>query len=146
MVLTHSHRIPRVLWYSGYPPSKINFAYEAITPFRPAFQPCSTIDFSNSAGPNPFKEIFKGLGSFAFAHHYLRNRLFTFFSSGYLDVSVPRVPFIYIHAVILPHYRKWVAPFGNLRVKAYLQLTVAYRSLSRPSSALGAKASTLCPY
>ena len=37
-----------------------------------------------------------------------------------------------------------VSPFGNLRVKAYLQLTAAYRSLSRPSSAPGAKAFTLC--
>ena len=36
-----------------------------------------------------------GLGCFAFAHHYLRNRLFTFFSSRYLDVSVPWVPFTY---------------------------------------------------
>ena len=32
-----------------------------------------------------------GLGSFPFARHYLRNRI-SFFSSGYLDVSVPRVP------------------------------------------------------
>ena len=37
-----------------------------------------------------------------------------------------------------------VSPFGNLRVKAYLQLTVAYRSLSRPSSAPDAKAFVLC--
>ena len=28
----------------------------------------------------------------------------------------------------------WVFPFGDLRVKAYLQLTEAYRSLTRPSS------------
>ena len=28
----------------------------------------------------------------------------------------------------------WVVPFGNLRVKGYLHLTGAYRSLSRPSS------------
>ena len=33
-----------------------------------------------------------------------------------------------------------VSPFGNLRVKAYVQLTAAYRSLSRPSSAPDAKA------
>ena len=33
-----------------------------------------------------------------------------------------------------------VSPFGNLRVVAYLQLTAAYRSLSRPSSAPDAKA------
>ena len=33
-----------------------------------------------------------GLGSSAFARRYLRNRLFSFSSSGYLDVSVHRVP------------------------------------------------------
>ena len=93
MVLTCSHRIPRVLCYSGYPPSEIVFAYEAITLCRLVFQLCSTNDFLNYAGPNPFEINFLGLGCFAFAHHYLRNRLFTFFSSGYLDVSVPRVPF-----------------------------------------------------
>ena len=37
----------------------------------------------------------------------------------------------------------WVPPFGNPRVKGYLRLTAAYRSLSRPSSATGAKASSL---
>ena len=37
----------------------------------------------------------------------------------------------------------WVPPFGNPRVNGYLRLTAAYRSLSRPSSATGAKASSL---
>ena len=37
-----------------------------------------------------------------------------------------------------------VSPFGYLRIKAYLQLPVAFRSLSRPSSAPDAKAFTLC--
>ena len=37
-----------------------------------------------------------------------------------------------------------VPTFGNLRIKAYLQLPAAYRSLSRPSSAPDAKAFTLC--
>ena len=36
-----------------------------------------------------------------------------------------------------------VSPFGNPRVKVYFQLTAAYRRLSRPSSALSAKAFTL---
>ena len=35
-----------------------------------------------------------GLGSCSFARHYYRNRLFTFSSSAYLDVSVQRVPLI----------------------------------------------------
>ena len=38
-----------------------------------------------------------------------------------------------------------VAPFGDLRIRAYLQLPAAYRSLSRPSSPAHAKASTICP-
>jgi hypothetical protein len=36
-----------------------------------------------------------------------------------------------------------VSPFGHPRVAGYLRLTVAFRSLSRPSSAIGAKAFTL---
>ena len=39
-----------------------------------------------------------------------------------------------------------VAPFGNPRITAYLQLPVAYRSLSRPSSPVHAKASAIHPY
>ena len=39
-----------------------------------------------------------------------------------------------------------VSPFGHPRVIAYFQLTGAYRRLSRPSSALGAKAFTLCSF
>ena len=37
----------------------------------------------------------------------------------------------------------WVSPFRYLRIKGYLLLPVAFRSLSRLSSALSAKASTL---
>ena len=68
----------------------------------------------------------------------------SFSSSGYLDVSVHRVP----------HHSLWiglwltgptcrVSPFRYLRINAYLQLPAAFRSLSRLSSALSAKASTL---
>ena len=39
----------------------------------------------------------------------------------------------------------WVVPFGNPWVKGHLRLTTAYRSLSRPSSPPGAKASTRRP-
>ena len=44
---------------------------------------------------------------------------------------------------VLP-YR--VSPFGNLRIDACLQLPEAFRSLPRPSSPIGAKASTIRPY
>ena len=38
-----------------------------------------------------------------------------------------------------------VTPFGNRRINACRRLPVAYRSLPRPSSAFGAKASTIRP-
>ena len=40
----------------------------------------------------------------------------------------------------------WVAPFGYPRINAYLPLPGAFRSLSRPSSASGAKAFPLRPF
>ena len=70
---------------------------------------------------------------------------FSFFSSGYLDVSLPRVPPVklWIHLTVSRHYPGRVSPFGYLRIKAYLRLPEAFRSLSRPSSAISALASTL---
>src|SRR3954471_23509697 len=44
------------------------------------------------------------------------------------------------------NWRRWVSPFGNLRVKGCSHLTAAYRSVPRPSSPVYAKASTNCPY
>ncbi len=66
-------------------------------------------------------------------------------SSGYLDVSVRRVrlPTLWIQ-VRIPLAR-WVAPFGNPRIKACSRLPMAYRNVLRPSSPLSAKASTRCP-
>ena len=87
-----------------------------------------------------------GLGSSAFARHYLRNLRWFLFLRVLRCFSSPRIPpvhygFMYRY---LRGYLKWVSPFGNPRVDGYLRLTVAYRSLSRPSSAPGAKAFTLC--
>ena len=73
-----------------------------------------------------------------------RKIAFAFSSYGYLDVSVPRVPFVQlcIGCTIHTHCRMWVPPFGHLRVYGYVLLTAAFRSLSRPSSAPSAKASS----
>ena len=72
---------------------------------------------------------------------------FVFFSSGYLDVSVPRVPLIYlwIQYMITRCYSCWVPSFGYLRISGYLLLHAAFRSLSRPSSAPCTKASSVSP-
>ena len=78
MVLTCSHWISRVLWYSGYPPSEIDFAYKAITLFRPVFQRCSAIDSLNYAGPKPHRNKFLRFGLFRFRSPLLTKSLFYF--------------------------------------------------------------------
>ena len=62
-----------------------------------------------------------------------------FLSSGYLDISVHRV------RSLAGGLNGRVSPFGHLRIKGYSHLPVAFRSVSRPSSPLNAKASTKCP-
>ena len=72
-----------------------------------------------------------------------------FSSSGYLDVSVPRVapsgPMCSARRRRASTARR-VFPFGDPRVKGRVPLTADYRSLPRPSSASCAKASAACPY
>ena len=97
-----------------------------------------------SAVRNPKGIATSGLACFPFARRYLGNRCF------FLLLKVLRC-FSSLRSLRMVMYWPYgdrgllcqVSPFGYLRVKAYLQLTVAFRSLSRPSSALGAKASTL---
>ena len=88
-----------------------------------------------------------GLGSFPFARRYLGNRCFFLFlrllrcfsSAGSLRQPMDSVDGTWSLSM-------WVSPFRNLRIVGYLLLPEAYRSLSRLSSALSAKASTLCSF
>ena len=68
-----------------------------------------------------------------------------FFSSPYLDVSVQAVPLIrlWIQRMMTGRYSGRISPFRHPRINAYLRLPVAYRSLSRLSSAPSAKAFAL---
>ena len=43
-------------------------------------------------------------------------------------------------------FKRWVSPFGDLRIIGCSPLPEAFRRVPRPSSPLGAKASTKCPY
>ena len=55
--------------------------------------------------------------------------------------------FASLHYVFMQRYPcGWVAPFGYPRINACSRLPVALRSVPRPSSPPGAKASTECPY
>ena len=85
-------------------------------------------------------------------------------SSGYLDVSIPRVclitPMYSVYYISLlkcmtstqPELdyshtsRRWVSPFGNHGIKGCSRLPRAYRRVPRPSSPLTAKTSPGCPF
>ena len=72
----------------------------------------------------------------------------SFSSSAYLDVSVQRVPSatLWIQMTVAGLSPGRVSPFRYLRIAGYLLLPEAFRSLSRLSSALSAKASALCSF
>ena len=87
-----------------------------------------------------------GLGSSAFARHYLRNHFCFLFLRLLRCFSSPGSPCIPIDSVCSTwSLSRWVAPFRYLRIIVYLPLPAAFRSLSRLSSALSAKASALRP-
>ena len=88
-----------------------------------------------------------GLGSSAFARRYLRNRVFFLFLRVLRCFSSPgSPPYVMDWRMDTWGLLMWVSPFRNLRINGYLLLPEAYRSLSRLSSALSAKASALCPF
>ena len=147
MVPLTSHKVPRVSWYSGSCSVSSAFTYGAFTLFGRLSQNRSVRigrSFLQSLTPEC---THSGLGSSAFARRYLQNRVFFLFLRVLRCFSSPGS---------LPYVMDWrmddrgvlcrVSPFRDLRIKGYLLLPEAYRSLSRLSSALSAKASALCPY
>ena len=147
MVLPASHRIPRVLWYSGTDWSSDLFAYGAFTRFGGAFQLSSAKISRTCCQPTTPKSKPFGLASFPFARRYLGNHYCFLFLRVLRCFSSPRA----LHCAMdsrngdrLLTCR--VSPFRYLRIVACLRLPVAFRSLPRLSSAYGAMASTLCSY
>ena len=69
-----------------------HFAYGIVTLFD-HFSNMFGYAIVNLWSPQPrCISLYSGLGSSPFARHYSENHLLIFSSSGYLDVSVPRVP------------------------------------------------------
>ena len=89
----------------------------------------------------------RGLGSFAFARRYSQNRFFFLFlrllrcfsSAGSRPVTMDSLQVAWSLSM-------QVSPFRHPRIAGYVLLPVAFRSLSRLSSAPGAKASALCSF
>ena len=141
MVPPVSHGVSRVPRYSGYNLLNIPFAYGALTLCGRPSQTFRLEIFSRDDCPQP-RRINPTVWPLPRSLATTYGISVDFSSSPYLDVSVQAVPRVHLfdsmHADWILSSR--VAPFGNLRIKGYLLLPVAYRSLSRPSSAPDAKA------
>ena len=147
MVPPTSHKVSRVSWYFGYCLSLFVFPYGAFTLSGRLSQYRSGNSEHNLLQSLTLQCTHRSLGSFPFARRYSGNRCFFLFLRLLRCFSSPGS---------LPYVMYWrmddrgllcrVSPFGYLRVIGYLLLTAAFRSLSRPSSALSAKASSLRPY
>ena len=144
MVPPTSHKVPRVSWYFGSRLLNIHFAYGAFTLSGWLSQNHSAMKSSHvmrSLTPDCTQS---GLGSFPFARRYSGNRVFFLFLRLLRCFSSPgSLPYVMDWRMDNWRFSSWVSPFRNLRITGYLLLPEAFRSLSRLSSALSAKASTL---
>ena len=143
MVPPASDRVPRVRPYSGV----ICVSSASPTGILPSVSELSSplrLTYLNRVMMILNPEASFGLASFPFARRYSENRCFFLFLRLLRCFSSPGSP---------PYVMDWrmddtsssyrVSPFRHLRIKDYLHLPAAFRSLSRLSSALSAKASTL---
>ena len=126
---------PRVSSVFGYGPltlcgtTFLKFHLTVLIPYRWSYNPGAI---------NP------GLGFSAFVRHYRQNRFRFLFLWVLRCFTSPRLTLPRTLLRGVPRFDpRQVIPFGNPRVKASLPLSVAYRSLARPSSSAGAKAFTM---
>ena len=145
MVPPTSHKVPRVSWYFGSCSLSTDFAYGAFTLSGWLSQNHSAIRSTHLLQSVTPLCTHNGLGSSHFARRYSGNRCFFLFLRVLRCFSSPgslHTPMYSVHddGGLL----RQVSPFRNRWVNGYLLLTIAYRSLSRLSSALSAKASALC--
>ena len=93
MVPARSHKVSRVSWYSGSDCAASPFAYGAFTLFGGTSQTLPLGSAVALRGPNP-GALAPRFGLLRFRSPLLPKSFFIFSSSGYLDVSVHRVPFL----------------------------------------------------
>ena len=146
MVPPTSHKVSRVSWYSGS--------------CRSLLLSSTRLSLSLAGLPSPFHEqigsllpavihacTHAGLGSSGFARRYSRNHccfLFLWLLRCFSSPGSP--PYVMDWRKDTGGLLQWVSPFRHLRIIGYLLLPEAFRSLSRLSSALSAKASTICSF
>ena len=95
MVHPYSHRVPRVLWYSGYCSRVSDVAYGALTLFRCPSQSIQLSFTLHVAVLTPTK-LLRSVWPLPRSLATTSGISFDVFSSPYLDVSVQAVPFSYL--------------------------------------------------
>src|SRR5207237_10919585 len=153
MVLVDSRGISRVPRYSGTRREPVVCRLPGchrlwpIVPDRSTSRLVAHSLASKPDGPyNPTVQA-RWFGLFRVRSPLLAESLLFSVPAGTEMVHFPALPStgLWIQPGIPQHDSRWVAPFGDPRVEAYLQLTGAYRSLSRPSSTFCCKAFTVHP-
>ena len=124
--------------------ASVGFHVRGFHPLRQAFPKPFCYPSSCSLQSEPHGQV-HGLGSSGFARRYFRNRCFFLFLALLRCFSSGGSPCMTMDSSCSDGGSlRRVAPFRYPRITRYLLLPVAFRSLSRLSSALSAKASTLC--
>ena len=136
-----SRKVSRVSWHSGYRPIRYLFAYRSFTFYARPSQAIQLSHFWFMLVLNPKDPKISGLGSSLFARRYWGNLVWLLFLWLLRCFSSPGLSSFRMPA----HNSRRVAPFGDVWINAYLRLPKHFRSLSRPSSTLNAKASAVCP-
>ena len=122
--LTQGSAMNHKLACTGLSPSVIGFS-----------KPFHFVYFFNLAALQPqYCRNNTGLGCSPVARRYWGNHVCFLFLQVLRCFSSLRLPTLRYNM----SSTYWVIPFGNLRIKGYLHLPEAYRSLSRPSSPLRA--------
>ena len=146
MVPALSDKVSRVSSYSGFCLALRNFAYGAFTLSGRSFQDRLAISLHRFCSPNPrCKHLVWALprslaATYGITCCFLFLRLLRCFSSP------GSLPYVMCWRMDDWSLSSRVPPFRYPWIIAYVQLPKAFRSLSRLSSALSAKASALRPF
>ena len=148
MVLADSGRIARVPPYLGTPLGQSPVSATGLSPSvarlsrRLAYK-----ELVLNAVPLPRPSCLGRFGLFRVRSPLLAESSFLSSPRGTEMFHFPRFARarLFVQRAVRRHYPPWVSPFGHLRIKVCVPLPEAYRSLPRPSSPLGAKASIISP-
>ena len=129
------------------PPAVLSFRVRGFHPLWPAFPKQFCYDHTIPSAVHTHRCTHLCLGSFPFARRYSGNRVFFLFLRLLRCFSSPgSLPCVMCWRRDTWSLSMWVSPFRDLRFNGYVLLPAAFRSLSRLSSALSAKAFTLCSF